>query len=358
MQLNSVYLYPNKVDVFTNLGTWKTERYRRVYNRNLKIYRSVDNRIDFQVRNSDEKATSVENYYIVFKLVSVDTQELILEQDCTVQSASTGKVYVTLTENQVRDLDLGFYSYSLTQESRTYIDTTNYTVSSKSPLYVDAQYEVSGLIEVNGDLNGNLLSSTVINKFDYVNPATTGYNDPSYYISSIINANPETTTGNSLHTFQLYMNNYTGTVTVQGSLSEGGVPHVWSDVSVKSYNESNLEYINVTGKWNWLRIKHQPTSPNTIASFTIQQTILGNYVVNIGNRGKSYSIGQVLTILGSNLGGESPANDLNITVTATNSLGGITGITYAGVSYNGVKTYTLSPNQNINSGTLDKILYR
>jgi hypothetical protein len=72
MQLNSVYLYPNKVDVFTNLGAWKTERYRRVYNRNLKIYRSVDNRIDFQVRNSDEKATSIENYYIVFKLIKLE----------------------------------------------------------------------------------------------------------------------------------------------------------------------------------------------------------------------------------------------------------------------------------------------
>lgn len=358
MQLNSVYLYPNKVDVFTNLGTWKTERYRRVYNRNLKVFRSVDNRIDFQVRNSDEKATSVENSYIVFKLTAVDTQELIIEKDCSIQSSTTGKVYINLSEAEVRELDLGFYSYSLTQETRTYIDTNNYTVIAKTPLYVDAQYEISGLIEVRGDAGGILRPSIVVNKFEYVNPATTGYTDPAYYFSSIINANPETSTGNSLHTLQMYMNNFTGTVTVQGSLSEGGDPHVWSDVAVRQYEGSYLEYINVTGKWNWLRLKYQPTSPNSIASFTVQQTILGNYIVNIGNKGRAYSQGQQLTILGSNLGGESPANNVTITVTNTDTMGGITGFTYTGVSYNGVRTYTLSPDQNINSGTIDKILYR
>jgi hypothetical protein len=60
MQFNPVYLYPNKVDVFTTPSDiWSTERYRRVYNRNLKIFRGVDNRIDIQVRNSDKKPATL-----------------------------------------------------------------------------------------------------------------------------------------------------------------------------------------------------------------------------------------------------------------------------------------------------------
>ena len=64
MHLISVYLYQNKIDVFTNAATaWQTERYRRVYNRNIKIYRGVDNRIDIQVRNSDQK---VQHWYLIW----------------------------------------------------------------------------------------------------------------------------------------------------------------------------------------------------------------------------------------------------------------------------------------------------
>ena len=75
MQLISVYLYPNKIDVFTNASAaWQTKRYRRVYNRNIKIYRGVDNRIDLQVRNSDEKAADTTGSTLVFNLVERETQ--------------------------------------------------------------------------------------------------------------------------------------------------------------------------------------------------------------------------------------------------------------------------------------------
>ena len=66
MQFNPVYLYSNKLDVFTSPSdSWSIERYRRVYNRNLKIFRGVDNRIDIQVRNSDQKASNIIGQYII-----------------------------------------------------------------------------------------------------------------------------------------------------------------------------------------------------------------------------------------------------------------------------------------------------
>jgi hypothetical protein len=357
MQLNSVYLYPNRVDAFTNLGIWETGRYRRVYNRNVKIYRSVDNRIDFQVRNSDEKSIAIESIALVFTLIEPETQKLVLQKDCTIVNAATGKAYVILTETESRELEQGFYKYSLVGETRETIDADEYRVTNQTPLYIDAQYGVLSTIEVSGEVFGLLKDSLVVDKFSYINPATTGNIGVPYYTSSIIDAKPEYITGNSLHTFQLYLTDYSGDVVIQGSLSEGGSPHIWADIESRQYENATVAYINVTGKYNFLRVKYLPTTPAGTASFTIQQTILGYYVVNTSVPGVGYSVNDIITIKGSNLGGESPGNDLTITVTGVDSVGAITNITNTGVSYNGVKTFNLAASIPA-SGTVDKILYR
>ena len=96
MLFNPVYLYSNKLDVFTSPSdAWSTERYRKVYNRNLKIYRGVDNRIDIQVRNSDQRASNVVGSTLVFNLVSKDTKNLVLQKDCSGMDLATGKVTIS-----------------------------------------------------------------------------------------------------------------------------------------------------------------------------------------------------------------------------------------------------------------------
>jgi len=137
MQINYVYLYSNRIDVFTNtLASWQAERYRRVYNRNIKIYRGVDNRIDIQVRNSDEKAISVANSSMVFNLFSNSREENVVQKDCTEVDATTGKMYVTLTEEELFNIEKGFYNYSIVQEVRETINESEYKVTSRTPMYI------------------------------------------------------------------------------------------------------------------------------------------------------------------------------------------------------------------------------
>jgi hypothetical protein len=117
MQLISCYLYSNKIDVYTNAAAaWKTERYRKVYNRNIKVYRGVDNRIDLQVRNSDEKAADVTGSTLVFNLVEREHQRLVAQKDCVVVDATRGRFYVTLTEKELLDIESGFYQYSINKK--------------------------------------------------------------------------------------------------------------------------------------------------------------------------------------------------------------------------------------------------
>ena len=369
MQLNSVYLYPNKLDVFTNVGAdWLTERYRRVYNRNLKIYRGVDNRIDFQVRNSDQKAANVGSSYLVFNIVQKENKDTIFSKDCTIQSAAQGRAHLTILEGDLESLESGFYEYSLIQETRVYSDDQSYyTVSSRKPFYVDSQYGTIGTLEIDGDLRGDVTPSVLIEKFDYVNPASTGYTDSAYYISSIIDAKRQITTPNSLHTFQIYYsNNYQGKITIQGSLDESATPENWFDVPDANVTPGNnifevsgegVTYKNVVGKYNWLRVK-TGSSINSSAKFGITQTNNGTYNVVILDGGKDYQVGNQLVFTGKQLGGIDGTNDLTVTVTSVNLNGSIVTFNASGVSDPGFRNYVLGPSNPITIGKVDKVLYR
>lgn len=70
----------------------------------------------------------------------------------------------------------------------------------------------------------------------------------------------------------------------------------------------------------------------SLATFHVTRKY-GVYTVEINAGGALYAVGNTLTILGANLGGTTPANNLTITVTAvTNPSGAITGISVSGTA--------------------------
>jgi hypothetical protein len=268
MQAISVYLYPNKLDVFTNLpDSWTSERYRRVYNRTLKLYRGVTNKVDIQVRNSDEKALDITGYTLVFNLINQETKELILQQDFQPIDGSSllrGRLSVNLSESALEGVEPGFYNYTIVKEIRTQIGN-NYTVTERTPLYIDSQYGTFAALEIHDNLLGEPLDSEKIIAFNQYNP----FEDPKYFISSIIDARPELSTTQSLHTFQFNMTQYHGQIVIQGSQSEGGNPQIWVDLEDGTFDLSgeSIAYKNIVGKFNWFRIKHLPdTSINNYGS--------------------------------------------------------------------------------------------
>jgi len=258
MQLISVYLYPNKIDVYTNASAaWLKERYRKVYNRNIKIYRGVDNRIDLQVRNSDEKAADTSNSTLVFNLVERESQALVAQKDCVIVDATRGRFYITLTESEMLDIETGYYQYSITRELRTDNGDGTHIVTSRTPLYVDSQYDTLATVEVLESGQGDVQPSTTIREFSLHESFGEAFDN--YYISGIIDARPQTTSPQSLHTFQLVCTEYSGTVTIQGSISEGGNPQVWTNVIPPfTLTAASARLANVTGKYHWFRVKHTP----------------------------------------------------------------------------------------------------
>lgn len=360
MQSNSVYLYPNKVNAYTNVpGTWLTERYRRVYNRNLKIYSGVDNNIDLQVKNTDQKPVNITGTTLVFNLIRREDQKLILTRDCDTQTAESGKVSFSITETDLVDIEPGFYNFSVHQEVRTIDDP--YTVTSRTPLYIDSQYGVISTIEILSGIRGTPTDSVEITKFSRVSPSATGDAGNDFLISSLIDAKYQTTDPNSNHTFALYFTNFNGSVEIQGSLGEGNPGQSsWATLeTIVVEDTQSLVYQNITGKWRWFRVK-ESSHVGAAAYFSVQQTTLGNYIVDLNSGGKNYTVGQTIVIYGSKLGGTDGENDITITVTDVDIYGAITreGFTYIGTSVVGFRTFLIGGSEPAPVGSLDKILYR
>lgn len=265
---NSFYLYPNKVEVFTDsLDPMVLERYRKVYNRNLKLYRGVGNKIDIIVKNCDQKPISVENFHLVFNLITKEDQRLVIRKDLNLvpdgaTAKERGRAYVELSQEEMASLEPGYYQYSVIIEERDYKENEKYVVVSSKPTYIDSQFGAYAVLEIFGDISGEPKESKVIDKFLYTNPFALGDTNPKFYTSSIVDAQHFTSTSASLHTFQFYFNNYRGNVTIEASLDEqGATPKKWTEVlSLNPTN--NCEYANIIGKYNWFRIKHIPNQNN------------------------------------------------------------------------------------------------
>jgi hypothetical protein len=195
----------------------------------------------------------------VFNLINKETQELILQKTCEVNNASTGKAFVVITENEIAEVEPGFYYYTLHSETRTYIQDY-YTVTAKSPMYVDSQYDTFAIIEVGQHIRGEPTNSVTIDEFKEVivsANATTVTN--KFFLSSIINARPNLTVPASVHTFQFNVTDYYGTIEIQASQDEGANPQQWITIeNISTNNDSNTLYKNIIGKYSWFRIKNTP----------------------------------------------------------------------------------------------------
>lgn len=245
MQLNSSYLYPMKMEIFQNGDSYITERYHQVYQRPYYLYKGVDNRLDIHVKNSDQKSKNMTGLTVVFNIVATESGELVKQKDCEAYDITTGRFYIDFNEQELYDLNVGYYTFSLHT-----VDTRG----TRRPLWGDSQHDTRGQLEVRDKAYGIEVESQVIDTF-----LEEGANT-SIFVSEVVDASPQFNSNKGLHTFALYMNNYTGDVTFQGTLEDSADPVEWIDIDSTTYTASDLTYKNVSGIWSKIRIKHNLVS--------------------------------------------------------------------------------------------------
>jgi hypothetical protein len=82
------------------------------------------------------------------------------------------------------------------------------------------------------------------------------------------------------------------------------------------------------------------TGLGTSAVFSVTRVGVSYTAVTPTTAGSGYVVGDLFEILGTDLGGTSPANDLSLTVETVDGSGGITSVTFSGIADPGTATYS------------------
>jgi len=248
MQLTPRYLVNDKTNLVADLATGKTTEYRPVYAKNLKVYRGIDNTLTFEIKNNDQKPISILNTYTP-KFVAYDEfNTQVLSKSGTIIETATpnykGQFTVNITETELLDINDQYLKYAI------YLikDSDNSNVIT----YANAHFEMSGTIEVSSQAFPGPKESYQVQTFTET--------EPDVYVSEKVEANPALNGNTALHTVAVYSTDFTGTVTIQGSL-ENQNPTNWVDITSANYSSPTTpEYLNFNGVFSFIRTQYTKTS--------------------------------------------------------------------------------------------------
>lgn len=246
MQLVSRYLANNKTVVVLDDYTGKSVEYRKVYQRNLKVAKGIDNTVTFEIKNSDHKPISILGVYIPYVEIFTEDKVLLKSYAGTIKETSTpnykGQFTVNISANDLLNLDGQYLSYT--------VYLKNSTTSANTLTYADDQFGITGTIELISEAFPGPIDSKVAETF--VNN-----------ISEIVDAEPNINGNEALHTAVFYTTNYIGDIEIQGTLDDN-TTDVWFKIDGFSVtNPSQPIYKNFNGVFRNIRFKHTPDSTNT-----------------------------------------------------------------------------------------------
>jgi hypothetical protein len=314
MQKIQFYLVPNKITVTTDRVGFNTE-YRQVYQRQLKLYKGIDNTIQLDVRNSEQRKQTVVGRTAIVKFFDTDHKNLFTATATAIPS-QLGQMTLTIGSDTIADID--------PQMLRMAAYLTDGT--EQSAIYIDGQFELFGNVELKDGYNdklgfGEIIDVAKVFNFEF---------DRNQFLSEMV-------------TFGTYLNDDYSTAldsTVTGSVEIEVVPDVndpfngfvnvyatadkstassvsWKLIdSVEVTSASSVTKVIENSGYRYMRFGYTKSSSSSSATFDIEKLGSTYTILAIPDGGRQYDIGDKVKLLGTSLGGTSPANDAIVTVTA------------------------------------------
>jgi len=260
MQLIPRYLVENEIDIIVNDTGFAVE-YRPVYSRQLKVYRGIDNKLQFRLLNADQKPVWIEGTPVI--VVFDENNVKILERNCTIDDDSTttnkGMFSVVIQENDLLNIKQQYLHYNI------YIETD----TGNTLTYTDRNFNGSGIIYVNGNAFPGPKSSIEITNF---------YTENDYWVAGSddvdkITAEPGLNGNDALHTVAVYTDAYVGTVEVQATLDNQITgSNNWTTVSTLTFTGTESEPVpaNFNGIYTYIRFKASADPENKITKILVR----------------------------------------------------------------------------------------
>lgn len=243
MYSTSVYYFIPRQSVVV-YNTNSTRRYQLVYAKNLKLNKGVDNKIQFQYLNQEQKPVNITNFEITFRLLNYDGTEILLQKAITNVLPLTGICELLVTSNELVNIDPQMCYYSLEVKENGY----------EYPTFVGSEAGARGTMEVLNSVLPDFLPATTVTIPSHVGPNANA-NAVTYY-SSVIS-----TAENPTLTIQTKLDEYVGNIQIQGTT----IPQSeWYNIgnSISLSNVTGSHGFVVDGFHPYLRLEFVSTQGN------------------------------------------------------------------------------------------------
>ena len=251
MQKIQSYLYPNRVILIADLAGFTVEN-KIVYARTIKIYNGVDNAIQFDIQNADQKRINLSTLSsIELNLMDMSGNELPESPYTVTPTATTGIATVTIPSEDLMDLADQNLKYSVTATSG------NNTVM----LYCDSRFGAVGTIQLVGNAMPTIKDSTVYDRFN----GEINFDGDVINHTSAIPAKFYESVATEFMDFEIEMTDYIGdvyleatkdsTISVESFRTQLNNATVLATRTYTTANSTTLTFDNIsTEGWNYFRI--------------------------------------------------------------------------------------------------------
>ena len=261
MQLLPRYLVEQTTILVADVAGYITE-YRPVYNRDIEVYKGIDNALQFRLLNADQKGINLSAGYTVKFCAYDETDRLVIEKNAIIQddgsTISRGKFKVNITENELKNLQQQFLSYVV------------YLIESdgdKVLTYSQSNFKNNGTIFVNSKTFPGPLNTVSVTSL-----TETGANT-SIWMSEAVNAEPAVNGNEALHTAAFYTSSFTGDIVVQATLDNQVTDSSnWADVTTVTLDgtEAAPTAVNFYGVFSYIRFKTTANPANKITQILVR----------------------------------------------------------------------------------------
>lgn len=225
--------YSTSVFVFTQrqivvLLTGNSPRaYMPNYAKTLMLHKGVDNKIQFQFLNQEQKKIDITGKVITCRIINYDGTEVLLNKALTSDLPATGLAYLYLNAAEIEDIDPQYCHYSLTIPEGDF----------DFPVFVDPAAGARGQINIVNSVLPSFVPSQVVTiptgqpfpNLDANNSIDNALPNANTYYSSIIN-----TQDNPILTLQAHYFEFNGDVTIEATTSQQGSD--WYPITTESYS--------------------------------------------------------------------------------------------------------------------------
>ncbi len=356
MYSTTVYLYQQRIRALLvdTDGQFFSARYEPVYAKTLTVNKGVDNALLFEFINQDQKPVNITGSSFVFRLLNQAGNELLVEKNMEILSATTGRVKVVLTAQDTNNIVAQPGSYSIERAQGNY----------RQAVFTDDNAGARGVCSIVDSIFPDFVASAELTipvlygKNQFVDVAPTGWPDWAEYPQPI-NTIRQTEfysshipyTGKSVTTVKMDLVHYTGTLKLQAA---DNYQSNWYDVteSRQYHDRTETVYFNAVGFYPLLRVAlNNSIGAGASATATVENGVVTG--VTVTNPGSGYAAAPYVQILGNGAGATAEAAIGNSgtvsTITVTNGGSG-----YLPLQYQGLTAATVE----ISNGLVNNIQYR